>query len=60
MHCLKSRLRELCDSEGIRLGKSNEKVERILAGLLGVWDYNTLLGIAITTGSSNEKAQQRS
>lgn len=43
---LKNRFRELCDIEGIRLGKTNEKVERILAGLLSVRDYNTLLGIA--------------
>ena len=46
VHRLKDRFRELCDKEGIRLGKTNEKVERILAGLLSVRDYNTLLGIA--------------
>lgn len=46
VHRLKNRFRELCDIEGIRLGKTNEKVERILAGLLSVRDYNTLLGIA--------------
>lgn len=46
VNCLKDRLRELCDNEGIRLGKTNEKVERILAGLVLVRDYNTLLGMA--------------
>lgn len=43
---LKEKLRHACDEQGIRLGKDQHKAETILASLLGVKDYNTLIGIA--------------
>lgn len=46
VHILRDRLQLLCDQEGIRLGNSNMKAEKILSGLLGVRGYNTLIGVA--------------
>ena len=46
VHRLRQKLREACDSEGIRLGKDNHKVDKILSSMLGFRDYNTLLGVA--------------
>ncbi|RXE85946.1 hypothetical protein [Pseudoalteromonas sp. A757] len=46
VHHLKDKLRHACDEQGIRLGKDQHKAEAILATLLGVKDYNTLLGMA--------------
>lgn len=46
VHRLKERLRHACDEHGIRLGNEQHKAEEILSYLLGVKDYNTLLGIA--------------
>lgn len=45
VHRLRERLRTICDQEGIRLGKTNARAERIIASLVGVRDYNTLIGM---------------
>ncbi|MDI4670994.1 hypothetical protein MKZ42_03200 [Pseudoalteromonas shioyasakiensis] len=52
VHRYRDRLKSICDKYGVRLGKSNEKAETILAELFDCPNYNTLLGIA---SRSNDK-----
>lgn len=51
---LKKKLRDACDAHGVRLGSNEQKVEAILASMLSVRDYNTLLGLACNQSQQEE------
>ncbi len=46
VHRFRDSFKSICDKHGIRLGKSNDKPELIIAELLNFPNYNTLLGVA--------------
>jgi hypothetical protein len=46
VHDFKRRFRALMDAQGIRLGKSNQKIDAIIPQLFGVRDIDTMYGLA--------------